>query len=197
METLLTNNTGQSVASTISKPTPTLLKALDKETYIDDKEKEGFLQEVYLLIADGRIPEGFLPIPDLLRLYRALSSKRICGSQMAARVFNLLEHLSFIPTCASLWKVIFKRLSIDELPTLVFLLQKAHTAELYQFVGHSYLFKMTKEEMLCLTALIELSEVYAAVKIKGKYTTPATKEEQAVLKQDTTIEQWDYTFSLS
>jgi len=58
-------------------------------------------------------------------------------------LLGLLEQLGFTPDCPSLWKVIYKRLAIDELSTLLFILNKTQGEELYQFVGHSYLFKMT------------------------------------------------------
>jgi len=200
METLLTTSTKTAIttnASSLVHLNGLIGTAIAKETFDNAEEQTAFLQEVQTLLEDGRIPVNCLYITDLLRLSRALSAKRICGIRMAARLINLLDQLSFVPTCASLWKVIYKRLSIDELPTLVFMLNKAHTAELYQFVGNSYLYKMTKEEMLCLKALIELSEVYALVKHKGKYISPSPTEEATLICENRIKEEWDYSFSLS
>ena len=81
--------------------------------------------------------------------------------------------------------------------TLLFILNKTQGEELYQFVGHSYLFKMTKEEMKCLKALIELSEAYAMVQRKGNYILPVTEKNVDPIEKKIEEGQFEYSFSLS
>ena len=173
-----------------------LLETFEKEVFTSEKEKVGFLKEVRLLLKDGRIPTPCLYPSNLLCLYR-VQLKNTGSGNITMLLIGLLDQLGFTPACPSLWKVIYKRLAIDELSTLLFILNKTQGEELYQFVGHSYLFKMTKEEMKCLKALIELSEAYAMVQRKGNYILPVTEKNVDSIEKKIEEGQFEYSFSLS
>lgn len=196
METLLMTATKQAKTLLLREQYACVLEKFEQEGFTSEAEKVGFLKEVRLLLEDDNIPIACLYPSNLLCLYR-INLVKTGNGNIAKLLLNLLEQLEFVPHCPSLWKVIYKRLAIDELSTLLFILGKTKGGELYQFVGHSYLFKMTKEEMLCLKALIELSEVYAMVQQKGNYMLPATTKSIQSTEKIRKERQFKYTFSLS
>ena len=173
-----------------------LLVKFEQEAFINEVEKIGFLKEVTLLLEDGRIPTTCLYPTNLLCLYRNKLVNTNDG-KIANLLLGLLDQLGFVPECPSLWKVIYKRVAIDEFATLLFIVKKTKEDELYQFVGHAYLFKMTKEEVVCLKALIELSETYAMVQRKGNYILPAREKEVPQVENRVEAGQFEYAFSLS